>query len=56
MELIINLLCCYTITGQGVGVVAAIYYKDNISCRQVNHFKVQRSLKISELELNKLLF
>jgi len=38
-------MCCCTVTGQGAGVAAAISYKDNVSCRQVNFSKVQTSLK-----------
>jgi len=38
-------ICCCTVTGQGAGVAAAISYKDNVSCRQVNLSKVQTSLK-----------
>jgi len=38
-------MCCCTVTGQGAGVAAAISYKDNVSCRQINFSKVQTSLK-----------
>ena len=38
-------ICCCTVTGQGAGVAAAISYKDNVSCRQVDISKVQTSLK-----------
>jgi hypothetical protein len=38
-------MCCCTVTGQGAGVAAAVSLKDNVTCRQVNISKVQKSLK-----------
>ncbi|MHA1499847.1 MAG: FAD-dependent oxidoreductase [Promethearchaeota archaeon] len=39
-----QMVCC-TVTGQGAGIAAAISCKDDVTCRQVNLSKVQKSLK-----------
>lgn len=38
-------MACCTVTGQGAGVAAAVSLKDNVTCRQVDIPKVQKTLK-----------
>jgi hypothetical protein len=33
------------VTGQGAGVAAAVSIRDNVSCREVNIAKVQKTLE-----------
>ena len=37
-------MACCTVTGQGAGIVAAVSLQDNVTCRQVDISKVQKSL------------
>lgn len=39
-----QMMCC-TVTGQGVGVAAAVSVKDKVTCRQVQLTKVQKALR-----------
>ena len=36
-------MMCFTVTGQGAGIAAAVSLKDNVTCRQVNISTIQRS-------------
>ena len=38
-------MACCTVTGQGAGVAAAVSLQDNVTCRQVDISKVQKTLK-----------
>jgi len=38
-------MACCTVTGQGAGVAAAVSIQDNVTCRQVDISKVQKTLK-----------
>ena len=39
-----QMMCC-TVTGQGAGVASAVSIKNNVSCREVNISKVQKTLE-----------
>jgi len=39
-----QMVCCIAI-GQGAGVAAAVSVKENINCRDVNIFEVQKALE-----------
>lgn len=38
-------MACCTVTGQGAGIAAAVSLQDNVTCRQVDISKVQKTLK-----------
>lgn len=45
-------MACCTVTGQGAGIAAAVSLKDNVTCRQVDMSKVQKSLKKQGVRIN----
>jgi len=45
-----QMMCC-AVTGQGAGVAAAVSLKDNVTCRQVDIAKVQKTLKKQDVRI-----